>query len=555
MSDSQPLPAWSSEIAALYQSGAHSQFMLFGNVDDRMVLPLGPGAALGSLKDFLIEILMPRFDVVLSYDVGNGIRIERGGELFSQWPAFKKDADLPREPGPAIRTLTHYFRYCANLGRVGQAHVQIGCFIQAAHLVAPALQGAFHYEVSSLALLVRDWATDTLLTGHPLATFLITENINDLNPLIVNNTRTASVRVPLPSPQEITGGLTLLSTTCQKALQNYSGRLDYPARQLAGSTLAAVESLLKTQEFRGEPIQDRDLAALKKTLVENDAHGLIEFIESTRSLDDIEGHEAIRQWLREDVALWKQGDLGALPMGYLFCGPVGTGKTFLVECLAGEAGVPVVKLKNFRDKWVGSSEGNLERIFRLLHALGRCYVFVDEADQALGRRNQGTGDSGVSGRLYSMMAEEMSQAANRGRIVWVLASSRPDLIEVDLKRPGRIDVKMPLLPNFGAQSCFTLLRSLCAKNGLEIPGTAFVELEARLPTQLTPAAAETLAVKTYRTVRTQGVQPVAALKDSLEEYRPPVSPETMDFQIQLSINESTDPGFIPIHVRDKYAEL
>jgi SpoVK/Ycf46/Vps4 family AAA+-type ATPase len=96
--------------------------------------------------------------------------------------------------------------------------------------------------------------------------------------------------------------------------------------------------------------------------------------------------------------------------------PVGTGKTFMVECLAGEAGVPVVKMKNFRDKWVGSTESNLEKIFLLLDALGRCIVFVDEADQALGRRNADSGDSGVSGRVYGMMAERMSDSRKRGRI-------------------------------------------------------------------------------------------------------------------------------------------
>src|ERR1700746_2167063 len=113
----------------------------------------------------------------------------------------------------------------------------------------------------------------------------------------------------------------------------------------------------------------------------------------------------------------------------------------MVECLAGEARVPVVKLKNFRDKWVGSTEGNLERIFRLLQALGRCYVFVDEADQAIGRRDSSSGDSGISGRIYSMLAEEMGSSTSRGKLIWILASSRPDLIEVDLKRPGRIDVR------------------------------------------------------------------------------------------------------------------
>lgn len=78
-----------------------------------------------------------------------------------------------------------------------------------------------------------------------------------------------------------------------------------------------------------------------------------------------------------------------------------------MECLAGEACVPVVKMKNFRDKWVGGSEGNLEKIFRLIHALDRCYVFIDEADQSLGQRDASSGDSGISGRIYSMLAEEM----------------------------------------------------------------------------------------------------------------------------------------------------
>ena len=155
-------------------------------------------------------------------------------------------------------------------------------------------------------------------------------------------------------------------------------------------------------------------------------------------------------------------------MGYLLCGPVGTGKTFLVECLAGEAGVPVVKLKNFRDRWVGSSEGNLEKIFRLIRALGRCMVFIDEADQTLGKRDSGANDSGLSGRIYSMIAQEMSDSGNRGRVLWLLASSRPDLIEVDLKRPGRIDVKVPLLPTSTPAESAQLIGMLAKRYGLAL---------------------------------------------------------------------------------------
>jgi len=188
----------------------------------------------------------------------------------------------------------------------------------------------------------------------------------------------------------------------------------------------------------------------------------------------------------------------------------------MVECLAGEACVPIVKMKNFRDKWVGSSEGNLEKIFRLIHALGRCYVFIDEADRALGRRDSASGDSSVGGRIYSMLAEEMGSSTNRGRVIWVLASSRPDLIELDLKRPCRVDVKIPLFPTTPREG-FDLIRMLCGKRGLTIPETAFGSLESRIPPLLTPGAAEAFGVKIYRQVRTG----TATVQDVLAESLTP----------------------------------
>jgi SpoVK/Ycf46/Vps4 family AAA+-type ATPase len=271
----------------------------------------------------------------------------------------------------------------------------------------------------------------------------------------------------------------------------------------------------------------------------------VEFIEGKRTLNDYHGQEALKTWLRQDIALWRAGDLKALPMGYLLCGPVGTGKTYLVECLAGEAGVPVVKLKNFRDRWVGSSEGNLEKIFRLIRALGRCMVFIDEADQTLGKRDSGANDSGLSGRIYSMIAQEMSDSGNRGRVLWLLASSRPDLIEVDLKRPGRIDVKVPLLPTSSPAESAQLVGTLAKRYGLDISAAELARLEPRMPTLLTPGAAEALVVKAYRHARTQNVPGGAALEASLTGYQNPVPADVLEFQMRIAIREATDLGFVP----------
>ena len=546
------LPPWASDLVTLYASNAVNQFILHGNVNDRLVLPSG---TIGNLHQFLVDALLPRFDVVLSYDLGNGIRIERGGEALTDWPAYKENQSPPKAPRPAVEFLTHYFRYAANLARIGRKRLQIGCVIHSAHLLAPAVQGALSYDLNALALLMRDWSADAVLSEHTLATFLVSENLNDLHPLLVNNTRAAQVKVPLPSPDDLRVAFEILDERHEVALKDFTDDYAGLAQQLSGATLASVESLLKTRQHKQERITGDDLVRLKKQLIERDANGLIEFIEPRKTLDALYGMEKVKRWIRQDLELWRKNDLAAMPMGYLLCGPVGTGKTFTVECIAGEAGVPVVKLKNFRDKWVGSTESNLEKIFRLLGALGRCFVFVDEADQALGRRDAGPNDSGVSGRVYGMMAEQMSDTRNRGRIVWILASSRPDLIEVDLKRPGRIDVKIPLFPTTTPEESWGLIRALCKKRDIHLPDDAFAQLKEQLPTLLTPGAAEALVIKVYRLTKTEEKPPVDALRDILSDYQNPVPLDVMEHQIRLAVREASDLDFVPQEFRPMAARM
>ncbi|MEM8955719.1 MAG: ATP-binding protein [Verrucomicrobiota bacterium] len=567
------LPDWSEEIRTLYLSGAANQFILSGNINDRLYWPeAGSGGRFGSLHEFLLDRQLAKFDVILTYDVGAGLRVNAGGEkTFEQWPSARSTLHMPEKPRDVIGYVDHYLRYCCNLSRakldsptspdaateVGgsegkeevKKHISVAVIIRSAQLVIPASRSGSGFELNAMASVVRSWASETHFLEHNLATFLLTDNLNDLNPLLVNNPRVVRVRVPLPTADELGPALETWSDRFKTALGGYSDDFSGPAAQLAGATLSSVESLLRTKEYAGEALSSADLAALKKELVEKDCQGLIEFIESGRSLDDVHGHEGVKAWIREDVALWEQGDLQAMPMGYLLCGPVGTGKTYMVECLAGEAGVPVVKFKNFRDKWVGSTEGNLETIFRLLEALGRCVVFIDEADQALGSRTAGTNDSGVSGRVYSMMAKEMSDTSNRGRILWILASSRPDLIEVDLKRPGRVDVKIPLFPTRTPAEGYGLIRALCGKHGLELPEAVSAEVALRVPTWITPGAAESLAIKVYRLVKTRGMLAEEALLACLEDYQAPVARDVMEFQIGLAAAEASDLSFVPEEFR------
>ena len=544
------LPAWAREVIDLYESGAAAQFLLHGNVSDRQLLPSPDGKLrMGSLDEFLRDVLLTKFDVLLTYDLGNGTRVEKGGERFAEWPAGKEKA-LPIAPREAIHVLTHYLRFCANVARLKpERTTRVAVIVRNAGLIVPPSPGGANYELSAIASQLRDWAADPSLTESHCATFLLTENLNDLHPLVAQNPQTARVMVPLPGESDLLPALTQLNTRYPAPLAPFAGNFAEPAAALAGATLHSIETLLQTRNHHAQPLTPKDLVALKKELVEKDAAGLIEFVKPDRSLDDLHGQEAIKAWLRQDIALWRAGDLAALPMGYLFCGPVGTGKTYMVECLAGEAGVPVVKMKNFRDRWVGSTESNLEKIFRLLDALGRCIVFVDEADQSLGRRTSDSGDSGVSGRVYGMMAEQMSDSRKRGRILWALATSRPDLVEVDLKRPGRVDVKIPLFPTATPEEGYGLLRALAKRRGVVLEAALPDKFRTAIPDLLTPGAAEALSVKIYRTLKTGAATPDAALESALRDYQPPVPPAIIQAQIALAVSEATDLTFVPERFR------
>jgi SpoVK/Ycf46/Vps4 family AAA+-type ATPase len=246
--------------------------------------------------------------------------------------------------------------------------------------------------------------------------------------------------------------------------------LDTLGARLTGLSRVGARTAIALALGTGRRITAAWLGQIKKELIEREAQGLLDFVESPFTLDNVAGHEAVKAWLREDATLLARGAVRALPMGYMIAGRIGTGKTFLVQCWAGELGIPCVVFKNFRDRWVGATESNLEKIFAILRALGQVVVFVDEADQAAGRREGGDGDSGLSGRVYSMLAKEMSETRNRGRIIWVFATSRPDLVEVDLKRQGRIDVHMPLFPPETPAEREALLLAIARK--LKLPLTA-----------------------------------------------------------------------------------
>ena len=559
------LPRWAIEMRDLFRSGSAAQFLIHGNVFD--VIP--HGGRLLSLPAFLDEVMFSTYDVVLRYDRSRGVRATRGGE---DWGAWLDDAlgqqgnlqSLLREPGSALELIDRYLLRTLNLkaivqeGRVppearAKAPAKIAVVVEFAEFVVPrgdALQlgGAF----AANTVKVLGWANDPAIVQSNIVTVLLSEALHDLNGLVVDNPHAASLHVPLPNEAEMTAYVQTLATT---QFPELPAKTEVPfetlGARLTGLSRVGARTTISLALRNDKAITAAWLAQIKKELIERECQGLLEFIESPFTLDNVAGHDAVKEWLRQDTALLKRGALRALPMGYLIAGRIGTGKTFLVQCWAGEIGIPCVVLKNFRDRWVGATESNLEKIFAVLRAVGQVVVFVDEADQAAGKREGGDNDSGLSGRVYSMLAKEMSDTRNRGRIIWVFATSRPDLLEVDLKRQGRLDVHIPLFPPETPQEREALLLAIAKK--LKFPLTAgdlppFTDGQALGGNELEGVLVRALRLHELSDEPRRAIREI--LSDVLKEVRPNPHTRKLEYMDLVAVKECTDARFLPPRFRE-----
>ena len=561
------LPDWAEQMRELFRSGSVAQFLIHGNIFDVVGVEDQSGRRLLSLKAFLETVMFEGYDVVLEYDRGRGIRLIKGGEDWGDWLNQILGSEVSkvqtREPGVALELIDRYLLRTLNLqavrGRPSSevAPQKIAVIIDFAEFVVPRgdpiqLSGPFSANVVK----VLGWANDPAILHSNIVTVLLTEGLHDLNPLVVENPHVATLKVPLPSEAEMLEYLkTLIATQFPQLPSKSEVSVDVLGRRLTGLSRVGAKRALSTALTDDRTITVAWLMRMKKESIERECQDLLEFLESPYTLDQVAGHDAVKAWLREDAQLLRRGLMTALPMGYLITGRIGTGKTFIVQCWAGELGVPCVVFKNFRDRWVGATESNLEKIFSVLHALGQVVVFVDEADQAAGKRGGEDSDSGLSGRVYAMLAKEMSDTRNRGRIVWVFATSRPDLLEVDLKRQGRLDVHIPLFPPQTTGEMHDLLGAVAKKLKFPLGASDIPPLPEGMV--LAGNEIEGILVRALRLYELMP-EPRSPLREILtgvfKEVRPNAHTRKLEYMDLIAVKECTDSRFLPPMYRDMTPE-
>lgn len=545
-----PLPEWARTLQRRLRQRGINAFILHGP-GVRDIHPLGARRH-GTIGEFLGEVMFSDRAVIIFYDRGSGIRFTDTGaeqDFRTVLKAYDKVGGTnfahaqPRDPDRALQLLETYLQYQLKENPRFSAAV----IIDFGETVAPAGDpGQLPVEDRNAIVTLRRWSADPLFLQRLVTFCLVTESTAVLNESLVADARTFELYVPVPDERERYAYLTGRGVTPQMF-----SRID--ARKVSiltsGLTRLHLESLLAEAEAGGAELDPTALTREKKRLIEESSGGLLSFLTSTVGLDAVAGHDGAKTLLRQTAAALRQGRLDVVPMGFLICGPVGTGKSFIVRCFAAEIGIPVVELLNFRSMWQGQTEANLERILGLLDALGPVAAVVDEADAALGNRERGGGgDSGVSQRVFGALAAFMGDTRRRGKVIWFLMTSRPDLVPVDLKRQGRAEEHIALFPPSTAEERALVFESLRARLNIPLePGVLAAALFDSVPHPMSGADIEAVLVRASRRMAIEQKPALsgALLQDLIADFQPPGYPVEIEYQRLIAALECTSRQLLP----------
>ena len=312
-------------------------------------------------------------------------------------------------------------------------------------------------EIRSLSLpdrhrvsIVQDWISDSnFMNGNDTVVF-IAESPSLVNSRIIRLPQVVTVEIPAPGMAERQHFISWFNNTpklIEKPL-NLWGSQAQLAMLTAGLSLQALRQMLLSACYSGEKLQPEDVIEKVSEFIQAQlGEDVVEFKKPAHSLKDIVGNQKLVDFLKTQLIprITSTGP-DAIP-GMSVCGPIGSGKTFIFEGLAGELDIPVLVLKNIRSMWFGQTDVIFERLRRLLMALVKVLIFVDEADTQFGGVGQDahSTERRLTGKIQAMMSDPQL----RGNITWLLMTARIYNLSPDLRREGRVgDIVVPVLdPN------------------------------------------------------------------------------------------------------------
>ena len=294
--------------------------------------------------------------------------------------------------------------------------------------------------------IVTDWFNDPAFFSGKDAVILVAESRSLVHPRISRLPQVLSVEVPAP---DLAARKHFVSTHVATTPTGQKHNSDMVAEATAGLSLHAMRQLLLSSDYLQRPVERQDTTKQVELFIQSQlGEDVIEFKKPSHQLTDCVGFANLKSFLHSYlIPRMKLPDDRALP-GAAIAGPIGGGKTYIFEAVAAELDMPVLVLKNIRSQWFGQTDVIFERLRRVLEALEKVVIFVDEADTQFGSVGEGAHET--ERRLTGKIQGMMSDPKLRGKVVWLLMTARIHLLSPDIRRPGRVgDLIIPILDPIG----------------------------------------------------------------------------------------------------------
>ena len=553
-----PLQGWAKELARRWNSEAYSVFLLSGNIFDIFALQDGGGITYVPLKPFLCRRLFRDRKLLMFYDIGDGLTFgsQSMQQKFNEW---LQNYDLvegtayaakgaPREFSKLAPVLRRFFLQDDGAG------ANATLIIDFPEKIIPAAEdaGSTNDERTALVALLK-WASSQEFRQHDVGVILISETASKLQADLLQNPNVAQIRIDLPDAAERLRYLE--SATYRKLIADTPpapGGLSPGdlALRSSGLNLIRLQNLVAEALHNQQPITNDYVSQGKKALIEEFCQGLVKFKDPKPglTLDAVATHSAAKKKLRELAWLFKNNKSEVIEKGLLLPGRVGVGKSFLVDAFAGECGLPVMEMGDFRSKWMGDTERQQSRILMTIQALGPVIVVVDEADAVFGSRAGGGEDNGLSGRVFAAFAAHIGDSSLRGRELWVAMTSRPDLLTIDLKRQGRFGLCVPLFPAQNAAEVGELFRTVLKFKNIQTAPEVAAKLQELGDRPLTGSDADSIVTRAREIAvldRRDNELRAADISEAVGSFIDALDPELLRLQELAAILACSDSRYLP----------
>ena len=466
------------EIEEKFSSGAVHTFLLHLNVSDSF---LGEDQSPKDLKEILIsDSVLSQACFVAFFNLATGITfVDRNMEdsfrsFLSSYDAEEaKRFDLNRDDiGYALRL---FMRLLSTSKEMAQDHLGekrdkkfkdktffLAVYLKYAETLVPPDSASNKDSDRMVLTALLEIASSTVIRRSGNILVIAAESLGSVAPQLSKETSgVLPIKLSLPNDDERIALLNYIDKNHKGVLGEIDAR--HFSRNSSGLSTNKIVQMARVSTYRQKPIVVDELFEEKKKFIDDASGGLLEIQRPLWGLEAIGSLEEYKRYITETVRNMKKGTTAAVPTGILLLGAPGTGKTVFVEALAYEAGIPVIVMKNTRNMFVGQSERNMEFSIEIIRATAPNIVFLDEIDQQLVKRGSYSGDSGVTQRIQARLFEVMSDTNLRGRVLWISASNRPDLIDGAMLREGRFDAKIPFFP-LGSTQRVDILKALFRKN-------------------------------------------------------------------------------------------